>query len=153
MNKKALIGFVIVVVLVGGYFALRSQKYSESDAMQSPEPTQVMESASPDASVSPSDTGAVANGAVKEFTVTGSNFSFSLKEMKVAKGDKVRITFKNAEGFHDFRIAEFNVATKQLKAGAEETVEFVADKTGTFEYYCSVGQHRAMGMHGNLIVQ
>ena len=32
-------------------------------------------------------------------------------------------------------------------------VEFTVDKTGTFEYYCSVGQHRANGMVGNLIVE
>ncbi len=151
MNKNVLIGFIVVVVLVGGYFALSNPGTPE--ATQSPEPTQAMASASPDMSVSPSATGNAMNGKVKEFTVTASNFSFSLKEMKVMKGDTVKITFKNAEGFHDFRIAEFNVATKQLKAGAEETVEFVADKAGTFEYYCSVGQHRAMGMKGSLIVQ
>jgi plastocyanin len=29
----------------------------------------------------------------------------------------------------------------------------VADKKGTFEYYCSVGQHRALGMKGKLVVE
>jgi uncharacterized cupredoxin-like copper-binding protein len=32
-------------------------------------------------------------------------------------------------------------------------VQFVADKTGTFEFYCSVGNHRQMGMVGTLVVQ
>lgn len=89
----------------------------------------------------------------KEFTISGSNYSFSPAEMKVKKGDTVRITFKNSGGFHDLKIDEFNIATAQLQSGEEQIVQFVADKTGTFEYYCSVGQHRAMGMKGNLIVE
>ncbi|MDQ5952387.1 MAG: plastocyanin, partial [Patescibacteria group bacterium] len=70
----------------------------------------------------------------------------------VQKGDTVRIIFKNEDGFHDLKIDEFNVATKQIQGGAEETVEFVADKAGTFEYYCSVGKHRDMGMKGTITV-
>ena len=90
---------------------------------------------------------------VVEVTVVGSNMKFDTKEIKVKKGDKVRVTFKNSEGFHDWVLDEFNVATKQISAGQEEVVEFTADKTGTFEYYCSVGKHRQMGMKGNLIVE
>ncbi len=94
-----------------------------------------------------------ANSAVKEFAVTGSNFSFAPSTMTVKKGDRVKITFTDAGGNHDLRIDEFGVATKVLKAGGSETVEFTADKTGSFEYYCSVGSHRAMGMKGTLTVQ
>lgn len=90
---------------------------------------------------------------VKEFTVEARNFKFSVPEMKVKKGDTVRVFFKNAEGFHDWVIDEFSEKTEQLKVGESETIEFVVDKTGTFEYYCSVGQHRANGMKGNLIVE
>lgn len=93
-------------------------------------------------------------GATKEFTVIGNNFAFDIKEMRVKKGDTVRITFKNAEGFHDWTLDEFDGAkTAQLQAGGEQTVTFVADKAGTFEYYCSVGKHRSMGMKGSLIVE
>jgi plastocyanin len=91
-------------------------------------------------------------GEAKEFTVTGGNFEFTPAAMTVKKGDTVRITFKNVEGFHDFVIDEFDVATKQIQGGAEEVVEFVADEAGSFEYYCSVGSHRAMGMKGTLTV-
>lgn len=93
------------------------------------------------------------NQTVKTFIVGGGNYLFSLKEMKVKKGDKVKIVFTNNEGFHDLIIDEFKVNTGQIKAGESRTVEFVADKTGTFEYYCSVGQHRANGMVGKLIVE
>lgn len=94
----------------------------------------------------------VSVGAVKEFTVIGDNFAFDVKEMRVKKGDTVRVTFRNAEGFHDW-VLDGYAKTAQLQAGGEETVTFVADKAGTFEYYCSVGKHRAMGMKGNLIVE
>lgn len=92
-------------------------------------------------------------GAIKEFEVDGSNFEFSVKEIKVKKGDTVRIVFSVADGFHDWVIDEFEAKTAQLKTGESETIEFVADETGTFEYYCSVGEHRAMGMVGKLIVE
>lgn len=90
---------------------------------------------------------------VKEFTVAGNDFSFDVKEMRVKKGDTVRITFENKEGFHDWVVDEFSARTKQLKAGETETIEFVASQAGEFEYYCSVGQHRQNGMVGMLIVE
>ncbi len=89
----------------------------------------------------------------KTFTINGNNFAFDVKTMEVSKGDKVKIIFKNTSGKHDWKIDEFNAATKILNGGEEETIEFIADKTGSFEYYCSVGSHRAMGMKGNLIVK
>jgi len=90
---------------------------------------------------------------VKEFTVTGENYVLSPSTIRVKKGDRVKITFENSEGFHDFNIDEFDVATERISEGQEETVEFVADKTGTFAYYCSVGNHRDSGMEGRLIVE
>ncbi|MBI2045223.1 cupredoxin domain-containing protein [Candidatus Pacearchaeota archaeon] len=99
------------------------------------------------------------NGNVVTFEVSGKNFRFfrdnlESPELKVKQGDRVRIVFTNEEGFHDFVIDEFAGArTKQIPAGSSETIEFAADKAGTFEYYCSVGKHRANGMFGKLIVE
>jgi plastocyanin len=104
------------------------------------------------ATTTPATTGAT-TGAVKEFTVTGKNFSYDLKTITVNKGDRVKITFKNADGFHDLVIDELGVKTKQISGGAQEVVEFTATKAGSFQYYCSVGQHRANGMWGTLTVK
>lgn len=93
------------------------------------------------------------NNAVKIFNITGVNFSFSQPEIRVKKGDKVRIEFTSTDGFHDWVVDEFAAATEKVNTGGSTSVEFVADKVGTFEYYCSVGQHRAMGMVGKLIVE
>ena len=89
---------------------------------------------------------------VKEFTVSGKNFSFTPSLITVKKGDKVKITFQNSSGFHDFVIDEYGVAAKQAQSPATEVIEFTADKAGSFEYYCSVGSHRAQGMKGTLVV-
>ncbi len=99
------------------------------------------------------DVSVTPGAAVKEFTISGSNMKFEPATMTVKKGDKVKITFKNVGGFHDLVIDEFNVETDRLNAGAQQVVEFTADKVGTFEYYCSVGNHRAMGMKGTLTVE
>ncbi len=93
------------------------------------------------------------------FEISSSRLRFFLDgvespELKVKQDDKVRVVFTNEEGFHDFVIDEFEgTRTQQLQAGNTETIEFVADKKGTFEYYCSVGQHRANGMYGKFIVE
>ncbi|MCA9371566.1 cupredoxin domain-containing protein [Candidatus Woesebacteria bacterium] len=91
---------------------------------------------------------------VKTFEITGQNFSFDPAEITVNKGDTVKIVFKSVEGNHNFVLDEFdNAKTDILGAGESETIEFVADRVGTFEYYCAVGNHRAMGMVGTLIVE
>lgn len=116
-------------------------------------------SPSPSPSVSPTVTSTVMPtniveiSSVKEFTVAATPFTFSLSEIKVKKGDTVTIVFRNNKGVHDWVVDEFNARTKVLQADQSETIEFVADKTGTFEYYCSVNGHRNMGMKGNLIVE
>ena len=90
---------------------------------------------------------------VKEFNITGKNFAFSQKEVRVKKGDTVKINFEASEGFHDWAVDEFKAKTKQVAPGTKTSVEFIADKKGIFEFYCSVGNHRAQGMVGKLVVE
>lgn len=90
---------------------------------------------------------------LKEITITGKNYEFSQKEIRVKKGDFVRINFSSTDGPHDWIVDEFNAKTKQVSTGQSSSVNFVADKAGTFEFYCSVGTHRKMGMVGKLIVE
>jgi plastocyanin len=87
------------------------------------------------------------------FDVVGTNFMFSMKEIRVREGETVTINFTAGEGFHDWAIDEFDSKTAQVRPGTPTSVTFVADKKGTFEYYCSVGNHRAQGMIGTLIVE
>ena len=71
----------------------------------------------------------------------------------VKKGDTVSITLKNVGGTHDLKVEGYEVGTQKITDGQEETFTFVADKVGNFEYYCSIGTHRSMGMKGTLIVE
>ncbi|MCC6643644.1 cupredoxin domain-containing protein [Candidatus Peregrinibacteria bacterium] len=87
------------------------------------------------------------------FKVSGGNFYYAPNTIKVKRGDTVRIVFENAGGMHNLNIDEFNAKTKTIKTGESETIEFVADQVGSFEYYCSIGSHRQMGQKGALIVE
>ena len=94
----------------------------------------------------------------KVFSLTGVNFKFMMdgKEnptLTVTEGDTVRIEFKSTEGFHDWVLDEFKAATSKVQAPDATSVEFTASTAGTYEYYCSVGQHRQMGMKGRFIVE
>lgn len=92
------------------------------------------------------------------FVLIGVDYSFFMDgtkapELRVKKGDTVRIEFTSTNGLHDWMVDEFDAATEQVPTDETTYVTFVADQTGTFEYYCSVGQHRANGMLGKLIVE
>ncbi len=89
----------------------------------------------------------------KEIVIVGSNFKFDVTEIRVKKGDTVEITLKSEGGPHDFKIDELSVATEIVNPGEIQSVQFVANQVGQFEYYCSVGNHRQMGMKGMLIVE
>lgn len=149
MQNKNLLIVIIVVLVLGGVYAFTSLK-PNAEA-----PSEVNTDGVSNTMPVPGAEGVnemVVSQETKTYIVEGDNFSFIPNVMNVKKGDRVKITFKNKEGFHDLKIDEFGVATPQIKAGEEATVEFVADKVGSFDYYCSVGSHRQMGMVGKLTI-
>ncbi|KKU81845.1 MAG: Plastocyanin [Parcubacteria group bacterium GW2011_GWA2_47_8] len=151
MNNKSTIGFVVIVliVIIGGLWLLNGNK-----AVAPADGVQPIVDNEGQVGTEESATGETADqAAAKTFDVTGVPFAFDLKEIRVKQGDRVRIHFTSKEGFHDWVVDEFDARTKQLKVNEEDTIEFIANTTGTFEYYCSVGNHRAMGMVGKLIVE
>lgn len=98
------------------------------------------------------------NSADQIFNLTGENFKFIMNgidnpDIRVKEGETVLIHFKSTQGFHDWAVDEFEAATDQVQKDGETSVTFLADKKGTFEYYCSVGDHRERGMKGVLIVE
>jgi plastocyanin len=92
------------------------------------------------------------NGTTTVVNITSKNFEFSVKEIRVKLGERIKIILTNEQGLHDFVIDEFNVKTPKINGKGSQAVIFEADKAGTFEFYCSIGTHRQMGMRGNLIV-
>ena len=110
-------------------------------------------SSEPATSAATQPTTSTAMSETRVVELVASNFKFSTGEIRVKKGERVKVMFKVESGFHDWVLDEFTVRTKQLFAGDVGIVEFVADKAGVFEYYCSVGSHRAMGMVGKFVVE
>jgi plastocyanin len=157
--RTVFIVLLALIMLGGGYYWYTMNNTSPESTMDDlemnvealPEGAMMEDGTIDDATMEDGTTDTM-TGAVKEFTVTGSNFKFSPATMSVKKGDTVKITFINSGGMHDWVIDEFDARTSVIQDGAQETITFVADKTGSFEYYCSVGQHRANGMKGTLTV-
>lgn len=148
-------GLTVEELPVGDDAMMEDDSMMDDDAMEddSMEEDDAMEEDSMMDDDSMEEDDAMMEEGVKEFTIDAENFSFSPNTMTVNEGDTVRITLNNLGGNHDFVIDEFDARTEVISTGETETIEFVADKAGTFEYYCSVMQHRAMGMVGMLTVQ
>lgn len=138
---KIIAGAVIVIAVIA-FFVLRG------DHASAPTSTKEMKTKT--------ETSAKQDDDVKEFSMTSYYDAdgkwFSLKEIKVKQGDKVRIKVTNTKGTHDFTLDEYGI--KEMTPLDKETViEFTADKKGEFAYYCSVPGHRAGGQEGKLIVE
>ncbi|MEO8609503.1 MAG: copper-containing nitrite reductase [Chloroflexota bacterium] len=75
-------------------------------------------------------------------------------ELKANVGDTVKITVINGDPIlHDMTIDEFGVSTGQLTLKDQQgVIEFVADKGGSFKYYCATPGHRQVGMEGTLTI-
>ncbi|OGC95255.1 hypothetical protein A3H89_04335 [Candidatus Amesbacteria bacterium RIFCSPLOWO2_02_FULL_48_11] len=90
---------------------------------------------------------------VKVVNIEGGAFYFKPNEIRAKAGETVKIVFTNAGGIHDFVIDELSVQSTKINDGETTEVVFTPQTPGTFEFYCSVGNHRAMGMKGTLIVE
>jgi cytochrome c oxidase subunit 2 len=91
---------------------------------------------------------------VKEFSLVAYNWGWEPAQLTVKKGDTVRITLTSREGTHGLGISEFNMRSGEFGPGDTKTVEFTADKAGTFRYFCNVmcgTGHK--GMAGQLVVE
>lgn len=149
MNSKLLIiGLVIIVALAG--LLLFTQKPSDNTPEIAGD-SAVIEVPSPAPTDSPSTSSANLDEQV--ITMDAGSFYYSVKEIKATQGQKIKIVMTSKDMMHDFNIDELKVKSGITQSGDTTTVEFVADQVGTFEYYCSVGQHRQNGQVGQLIVE
>lgn len=74
-----------------------------------------------------------------------------MPEIHVVRGQlgSMHMINEDAGSKHNLNIDEFNVHTKDLNYFEAQTVTFVADKEGSFRYYCTIHPE----MNGRLIVQ
>ena len=85
-------------------------------------------SAAPTASASKASAGKVV-----EVKIMAKDFEYDKTVIHVKKGDKVKITLHSDDGGHGFTIPAYNVTIN-----GNGSAEFTANKTGKFEYHCSV---------------
>lgn len=77
---------------------------------------------------------------------------FSIKNIEVNVWDTVRLKINTTKWTHDIRLDEFGVFA-ETPEWEVTTVEFIADKTGTFTYYCSKPNHMKNGHWGTIVVK
>ena len=85
--------------------------------------------------------------------VVASRFTFEPATITVAQGDSVRLRLRSTDRTHGIAIKAFRIRALIPRTGETVTVEFVADRAGTFDFtcseYCGTGHAR---MKGRLVV-
>lgn len=151
-NPLVIVG-IIAVVAIGGFVFMSGKGTDSMKNDESIEPSQAAGiQTAPDVQTVPDATAA---GGMEEQTITieAGGFYYKPAEIRIKKGQKVKIVMNSVDMMHDFNIDELEVKMPIVKSGETGTVEFTPDTVGTFEYYCSVGQHREKGQVGTLIVE
>lgn len=150
MKKLVYIALAILVV-VGAWavFAMNGMdKLGQKVAEATPTATPV-EDASTSTGQAPSST-----GDTQTVIVEGDEYAFSPEMINLKAGQKTVITYKNVGNMpHDLVIADLGVRTDVIGGGKETTVEFTPTKSGIFGFICSVGNHEALGMKGEVVVE
>ena len=165
-NNKLIIIIAILCLGAFGVYYAKSAPFSKKEELsengqiiETNEVDMIKEETVPQTSVNEESTEAsqesIIEGNVKEFSMDsyydGDGMWFSLKEIDVNKGDLVKINVKNTKGMHNFNIDEYNIKT-ETPLDEVTTIEFVADKSGDFVYYCSKPGHKENGQWGTLKV-
>ena len=141
-------GGVIIILVLAVFFFLRD---SDDHSMKMREENQTNTSSVPKEGA-PSSSG---EEDIVTINMEAGSFYYSVKEIRVKEGQKVRIVMTSKDMMHDLRIDELEVKSDVVKAGDTSTVEFLANKKGVFEYYCSIGNgyHRKMGQVGKITIE
>lgn len=94
----------------------------------------------PNAVTSPEDTRVVRDGNNVEIWMTVVRSHFQPERVELKQGDNVIWHLTNIEqtpdATHGFAISGYNI-NLSLEPGETQTIEFVADMSGTFTYYCT----------------
>lgn len=93
------------------------------------------------------------SGLVKEFTMTAKQWKFQPDTITVNRGDQVKLSITSVDVEHGIAMPDFGISST-LNPGQTTEIEFVADKSGTFSFFCSVFCGVGHGdMRGTLIVK
>lgn len=150
--SKAILAIIAALALLAASIVWYALGIAGSRDRSAPEPTGDRGGASAQTQPAPAASGG-AHSEVKTVSVEAGNFYFKPAEIRAKKGDTVRIVMASRGMTHNLVLDEFGFRVPLTQAGGTSRAEFVADRTGTFEFYCSVGSHRQQGQVGKLIVE
>ena len=89
----------------------------------------------------------------REFSVEAKQWEFNPSTITVNQGDTVKLTIKSLDVTHGLAIPTYGI-DERLEPGETVEIEFVADKTGEFPFYCAVFCGRGhKDMTGTVIVE
>jgi cytochrome c oxidase subunit 2 len=98
------------------------------------------------------DSSAATEG-VHEIKMTAKKYEFSPSSIHVKKGEHVKLLITAVDHDHGFKLPAFDIQ-QDLKEGETTTIEFTADKAGTFRFACShVCGFGHRGMKSELVVE
>jgi heme/copper-type cytochrome/quinol oxidase subunit 2 len=88
----------------------------------------------------------------REFTLTAKDFRFSPNRLEVAQDDLVKLTVQSEDVAYSLTIDAYRVS-RRIPAGGSTTLEFRADRPGTFVFYSNLtNDARHTQMRGELFV-
>ncbi len=91
-------------------------------------------------------------GNVVEVSMIARNWEFEPETITVNRGDTVKLSIYSEDIDHGFALSEYGI-NEVVAPGETVIVEFVADKAGTFNTFCSVPCGSGHGeMRGSLVV-
>jgi heme/copper-type cytochrome/quinol oxidase subunit 2 len=89
----------------------------------------------------------------REITLTARNYRFSPNRIEVAQDDLVKLTVQSEDVAYSLTIDEYRVS-RRIPAGGSTTLEFRADRPGTFAFYSNMtNDARHSQMRGELVVR
>jgi cytochrome c oxidase subunit 2 len=89
----------------------------------------------------------------REFTLTARNYNFSPNRVEATQDDLVKLTVQSEDVAYGFTIEEYRLS-KRVPAGGSTTLEFRADRAGTFTFYSNLSNDsRHSQMRGQLVVR
>lgn len=150
MKNNTFVIILLIVLAAGGLWYVKNSGGTKPAMEEKTEETTQPVSTTP----ASGSAGTMIDSTAKEVIVGGSEFKFLPATLSLKKGETMKLVFKNVGKMpHDFVVEELGVRTKVINGSDESVIEFTPQEAGTFEYYCSVGKHRAMGMKGTLTVK
>ena len=85
--------------------------------------------------------------------MTAKDYRFTPARLEVTQDDLVKVTVQSQDVAYSLTIDEYRVS-KRIPAGGSTTLEFRADRVGTFAFYSNMtSDSRHANMRGELIVR